>query len=652
MTIVSFFTFITPVFAETTNVAIPLIDKYPLMNYEAVTFVGWHIRIFGDEGMAKIATGLANFCFTINKIIVEVVDYGIEFLYGINAINGLVDNTISISNKAWTVLFDNFGAALLIVAGLVIFCTFAFKSPQHAFRQFGQLCLVLMLSFGFMAAGGPILKYVNNVALDAQSIMMSAGSGNSGDSVTQIRDKYFDTTVMDPFLLMNFGTTDENEIEKEDPERIDRILNQPEIDESFDSDLAKAELEKKEKSYNNVYMSSSYASYKLAICFFSPLISVALGIPILGISFANFFAQILILVMTWLMPFLMILSIIPRFSSAVMNGFKRMGVGFVAMIFFGVLMMGMFYLIDLIKLIIPGTDVAGYFLESVCIIISIFLIIKFRHKIISAISKDIVNNAGYRGVKQAEDYIGNKAGELRDKLFGNESESNNDEYGDTIPKVDASRSVQVEDSVENNEETEFQRTDQAEESDNDETEGISDDADDGETDADEMEQTEPETEEVSEIEDASDQDEMSPEAGELTDPDELPPEAEELADQDEFPPDVEELTDQDELLPDAEEPTDQDELPPEAEKLTDQYELPPDAEALTNQDEFSPIAETPHNQEGLDTQNQEILSGAMQSESSETQSQEVEQIQNNSSGLHDVDELEDQDQDEIDGIRE
>ncbi len=622
MTVVSFFSFLTPVFAETTNVAVPLIDKYPLGNYEAITFVRWHIRIFGSEGLAEMGTGLANFFFTITKLIVDTVDYGIEYLYGINAINALADQTINAADKIWSSLYDNFGEALLIVAGLVIFCTFAFKSPQKAFRQFGQLCIVLMLSFGFMAAGGTILKSVNNVALDAQSKIMSAGTGMETDAVTQMRNKYFETTVMDPFLLMNFGTTNEDQIKEKDPERIDRILNQPSANDGDFGDLdvkvTQDELEKKEKSYENVYMSASYASYKLTIALFSVVIAIGLGIPVLGISFANFFAQILILAMAWLMPFLMIISLIPRYSNAALNGFKKMGLGFVAMMFFGVIMMGLFYLIDTIKIILPGSDTAGYLLQSACIIVSIFLIIKNRHKIIKSLSNDIVSNAGYKGLKEADDFLSGKASEtakdLRDKLFGNNSASEaDDEHHEPVPAPDVSRSEQTTDEEDQVvDETELDRTDQAEEL---ESEEILDDSE----------------------EESTDEEELPSDLEEPLADEELPLEAEESLTDEDLPLEVEESLTDEELPPEAEESLTDEELPPETEESVNEENLSSDLQETIIDEELPLEVEEPLDQEvPINASEGEVVTD----HSVEEHSQEVEQIQNSSSGLHDTPESE------------
>ena len=70
-----------------TDTVKPKIDKYDFENYRSVAHFdkGWNP--FGKEGIAEMFNGIADFLFTINRMLVDITDTAIDYLYNLNAID-------------------------------------------------------------------------------------------------------------------------------------------------------------------------------------------------------------------------------------------------------------------------------------------------------------------------------------------------------------------------------------------------------------------------------------------------------------------------------------------------------------------------------------------------------------------------------------
>lgn len=76
---------------------------------------------------------------------------------------------------------------------------------------------------------------MNNWSAEAQGLVMKAGNFVSNEqeipkgqelegSIALLRNQYFDISVYKPYLTMNYGTTDEAKLTKDDKDRITNLL--------------------------------------------------------------------------------------------------------------------------------------------------------------------------------------------------------------------------------------------------------------------------------------------------------------------------------------------------------------------------------------------------------------------------------------------
>ncbi|EOJ04745.1 CD3337/EF1877 family mobilome membrane protein, partial [Enterococcus faecalis] len=216
-------------------------------------------------------------------------------------------------------------------------------------------------------------------------------------ATNMIRNELFRQTVYNPFLLLNYGTTDKEEIQK----IYDKVDGAEEIPKGNDGTylLSKdfTELkadQKKDKiealSKENTYMTVDKVGYKFIMSLISVLGTIFYGVPITAIAFLNVLLQLMAIVYSYILPIVAILSVFPKFS----NGFTSSLIN-IAKIFIGKGLLGLVVLmfsltnltIDL--LIAPSGFVTA--LLNLGVKITIYILVwKNRGKIVETITRAMV----------------------------------------------------------------------------------------------------------------------------------------------------------------------------------------------------------------------------------------------------------------------
>ncbi|EJQ3348406.1 CD3337/EF1877 family mobilome membrane protein [Listeria monocytogenes] len=398
-----------------------LSKKYDLSHYESLTSTE-------DEGMLNSAfvggmNAIANFFFAITKLIGEVIDTGIGYLYSLDAIKLLSEKIGGISELLWDNLYASFGILFFLVAVLQIFFTVVVKkNGVAAGKKAFMLFLVIGISFIWFSNSSWYLKSINKLSSETQGVIMKAGtafSADSGQKITKgqeldgslavMRNAYFSIVVEKPYLLMNYGTPDKSQILKDDSSRIDRML-------SFKMTQAGLESKKKvvESEINdlgNNAMNASNVSNKMGVSFLSMIFAILLGIPLLLIAFLNLLLQVLALGIALLLPISFIVSFIPSFANSGWKTFGKLVGVFLLKALVGMVILFVFLIITIMDTIIPTTNTGMYFLNGIAIAVCIILLIIFRDKMITLVTAGMVSSL--------DNHItDNSAGYLKNKLRG------------------------------------------------------------------------------------------------------------------------------------------------------------------------------------------------------------------------------------------
>lgn len=220
-----------------------LYDKYALSAYSLDFWVDtsgdWLPWNWG-EGIGKnvdyILCVLADFIWMIARYLGYFLGWLVEQAYSLDFINDTITYLGANMQKVLGVdasglrghgLLPSFLPILIILVGCYFFYLAVVKSQfTRATTTILTFLVVGVLGFGMVAYSGSYLTQINtfqqefNQEVLAISDTLTVGDTNSGTS--GIRDSLFDIMVYQPYLLLQYGTTDVEEIGQE---RIDSLLN-------------------------------------------------------------------------------------------------------------------------------------------------------------------------------------------------------------------------------------------------------------------------------------------------------------------------------------------------------------------------------------------------------------------------------------------
>ncbi|HEL8516715.1 TPA: hypothetical protein U0E56_000298 [Listeria monocytogenes] len=391
--LLTFFTGIT-VLATTQGGIEILADKYDLDAYQSYMNDEFSLNPFSDKNVGPTLNGLANFFFWLTKLLFSMFDAGIELLYNVDAIDMLIDKISAVSESLWNILYGKLGATLVIIAVLWIFFEYAIKrNGGSAGRKALTLFLVLGISFGWFTHSAEYMRGLNKLSGELQGIVMSAGTKLMGSedipkgqeaegSLALIRNTFFELTVLDPYLLMNYGTVDQAKIEEKDFERIDVLLKNDLTEEGYKA--VENYIEANEK--DNYYLSTDAYAYKMAVSFISIPGVLILGTPLFLISMVNLLLQLFALGISIILPVSFFVALLPNFGNSAWYSLGRLFGIFFAKIFVSIIILLMFVGIETIVIIAPITSIGTYLLNLILTAIVIYLLIKYRNEIIKFVT--------------------------------------------------------------------------------------------------------------------------------------------------------------------------------------------------------------------------------------------------------------------------
>ncbi|HAB0009976.1 TPA_asm: hypothetical protein GIN74_11295 [Listeria monocytogenes] len=371
-----------------------LADKYNLDAYQSYMNDEFSLNPFSDKNVGPTLNGLSNFFFWLTKLLFSMFDAGIELLYNVDAIDMLIDKISTVSESLWDILYSKLGATLVIIAVLWIFFEYAIKrNGGSAGRKALTLFLVLGISFGWFTHSAEYMRGLNKLSGELQGVVMSAGTklmesqdipkGQEAEgSLALIRNTFFELTVLDPYLLMNYGTVDQAKIEEKNSERIDVLLKNDLTEEGYKK--VETYIESNEK--DNYYLSTDAYAYKMAVAFISIPGVLILGIPLLLISMVNLLLQLFALGISVILPVSFFVALLPNFGNSAWYALGRLFGVFFAKIFVSIIILLMFVGIETITIIAPITSIGTYLLNLILTAVVIYLLIKYRNEIIKFVT--------------------------------------------------------------------------------------------------------------------------------------------------------------------------------------------------------------------------------------------------------------------------
>lgn len=297
-----------------------------------------------DEKMVGGMNGLLNVLFSIGKSIVEAGNFLLDKIYTVDILNSSIDHAFNSGNAVWESLFKTFGTFFI----MLVFAYGVKDMMRHGLEKIYLRLLIFsglfILGAGFFSSGGHILKEVNTISTNAQTQLVSTMAPNVSkpaeklvnelgltepDDVTgQVQNMLYYKFTVEPFLLMNFGTTDVST-----KQISDFTAKNGEYTESNGKTIDGRVDTTSEK---NPYMTGKKLGQKFAILVNAGIDYVIVAGIILVIAVLNFLVQIFILMLVLLSPIFLARALLPDNEHVMFNVGKMMLGAFAVKVILGV----------------------------------------------------------------------------------------------------------------------------------------------------------------------------------------------------------------------------------------------------------------------------------------------------------------------------
>ena len=309
-----------------------LYSRYPLTNYQLDFYVdnswGWLPWNWGDGIGKSVMYGLyciTNFIWTIILYLSNATGYVVQEAYKLNFINDMADSIGKSMQTLAGVTQNGFsssgfyvGFLLLLILGVGIYVAYVGllkRETSKALHAVINFVVVFLVSASFIAYAPDYIKKVNEFSSDISTSALDLGtkiiipdSNSQGkDSVDLIRDSLFAVQVQQPWLLLQFGNSN---IEEIGTERVESLVSVSPSEEARE-DIVKSEIEDKE----NDNLTLPQVVNRLGMVFFLLIFDLGITIFVFLLTAMMIFSQILFIIFAMFLPISFLLSMIPSYES-------------------------------------------------------------------------------------------------------------------------------------------------------------------------------------------------------------------------------------------------------------------------------------------------------------------------------------------------
>ncbi|HBY3415240.1 TPA: YtxH domain-containing protein [Clostridioides difficile] len=310
-------------------------SMYPLRNYQLDFYVdnswGWLPWNWTDGIGKSVQYGLyciTNFIWIISLYLSNATGYVVQEAYKLDFINDMADsigksiqtiagiNQKGISNNGF---YIGFLLLFILILGIyVAYIGLIKKETSKAINSVINFVVIFIISASFIAYAPEYIKKVNDFSSDISTAALNLGtkivtsnSNSEGkDSINLIRDNLFSIQVQQPWMLLQYGNSNIEEIGKERVEKL--ISTDPgEDDGKKREEIVKTEIE--EKHNNNLTITEVMS--RLGKVFFLIIFNIGITIFIFLLVSMMIFSQILFIIFSIFLPLSFLLSMIPSYES-------------------------------------------------------------------------------------------------------------------------------------------------------------------------------------------------------------------------------------------------------------------------------------------------------------------------------------------------
>ncbi|MGO0847207.1 CD3337/EF1877 family mobilome membrane protein [Clostridioides difficile] len=320
-----------------------LYSKYPLSNYQLDFYVdnswSWLPWNWLDGIGKSVQYGLyciTNFVWTISLYLSNATGYVVQEAYKLDFINDMADSIgksiqtlagVTSNGFSSTGFYVGFLLLIILVVGMYVAYTGLIKrETSKALHAVINFLVVFVLSASFIAYAPDYIKKINEFSSDISTASLDLGtkiilpnSDSEGkDSVDLIRDSLFSIQVEQPWLLLQFGNSNAEEI---GTDRVEALVSASPEDEDGKTreEVVKTEIE----NNDNNNLTIPQVVNRLGMVFFLLFFNLGITIFVFLLTGMMLFSQILFIIFAMFLPISFLLSMIPSYESMAKQAIVR-----------------------------------------------------------------------------------------------------------------------------------------------------------------------------------------------------------------------------------------------------------------------------------------------------------------------------------------
>ena len=312
-----------------------LYSKYPLSNYQLDFYVdnswSWLPWNWLDGIGKSVQYGLyciTNFVWTISLYLSNATGYVVQQAYKLDFINDMADSIGKSIQTLAGVTENGFSSSgfyvgflliiILIVGVYTAYTGLLKRETSKALHAVINFVVVFIVSASFIAYAPNYIQKINDFSSDISTasldlgtkIMLPDSQSKGKDSVDLIRDSLFAIQVQKPWLLLQFGNSDTEEI---GTDRVEALVSASPSDEDGETreNVVKTEIE----DNDNDNLTIPQVVNRLGMVFFLLIFNLGITIFIFLLTGMMLFSQILFIIYAMFLPISFLLSMIPTYEN-------------------------------------------------------------------------------------------------------------------------------------------------------------------------------------------------------------------------------------------------------------------------------------------------------------------------------------------------
>ena len=320
-----------------------LYSKYPLSNYQLDFYVdnswSWLPWNWLDGIGKSVQYGLyciTNFVWTISLYLSNATGYVVQEAYKLDFINDMADSIgksiqtlagVTENGFSSTGFYVGFLLLIILVVGMYVAYTGLIKrETSKALHAVINFVVVFVLSASFIAYAPDYIKKINEFSSDISTasldlgtkIMLPNSDSEGKDSVELIRNSLFSIQVEQPWLLLQFGNSNAEEI---GTDRVEALVSASPEDKDGKTreEVVKTEIE--DNDNNNLTIPQ--VVNRLGMVFFLLFFNLGITIFVFLLTGMMLFSQILFIIFAMFLPISFLLSMIPSYESMAKQAIVR-----------------------------------------------------------------------------------------------------------------------------------------------------------------------------------------------------------------------------------------------------------------------------------------------------------------------------------------